>query len=304
MPWKNKVDRALCSSILEAHLSVLKLKEPPPSVIGWTITALQHMYNACTEDATDHVCLRLLARCLTLISVEELERVVHDTQTIATKALVVRCMAVSERRVSVKWLTPCIEWILTADVSEMKRKEFLCCVVGAIIDSDHKRKSDDRLHWFLELIGQYKNAVQHSLQASTHKTFLNCLTTLSIISAALCTVPLLQGLVLSSRTEPTVGQTAENCRSLERLSWLLPLTLSTLLGNEPWSQITGKMLDWLLSLRDNPTVQTHPRQRALIQDTIISMRETDTFKKTAVWTDVIARFHFKWIEQDEEQIEK
>ena len=62
-----------------------------------------------------------------------------------------------------------------------------------------------------------------------------------MISAALCTVPLLQGLVLSSRTEPTVGQTAENCRSLERLSWLLPLTLSTLLGNEPWSQITGKV---------------------------------------------------------------
>lgn len=28
-------------------------------------------------------------------------------------------------------------------------------------------------------------------------------------------------------------------------------------------------------------------------DTIISLRETDTFKKTAVWTDVIARFHSK-----------
>lgn len=39
-------------AILEAHLSVLSLKEPPPSVIGWTITALEHMYNACTEGST------------------------------------------------------------------------------------------------------------------------------------------------------------------------------------------------------------------------------------------------------------
>ena len=41
-------------AILEAHLSVLKLLDPPQSVIGWTITALRHIYNACscTQDIT------------------------------------------------------------------------------------------------------------------------------------------------------------------------------------------------------------------------------------------------------------
>ena len=39
-------------------------------------------------------------------------------------------MAVSERRVSVKWLTPCIEWILTADVSGKKKLLYLTCFVN------------------------------------------------------------------------------------------------------------------------------------------------------------------------------
>lgn len=93
----------LWTTIFEAHLSVLRLKEPPPSVIGWTVTALEHIYNACSEESTvstpayqakflavklnlvlflpqDHVCLRLLARCLALIPVEKLERIVRDSQ--------------------------------------------------------------------------------------------------------------------------------------------------------------------------------------------------------------------------------
>ena len=75
-------------------------------MIGWTIAALEHVYNACAEGRVvsnvysgtvllsqtsiivlfnllvvlsqqDHVCLRLLARCLTI---EKLESIVHDTQ--------------------------------------------------------------------------------------------------------------------------------------------------------------------------------------------------------------------------------
>lgn len=87
---------------------MLNLKEPPASVIGWTITALEHMYNSvCSDDTqvnvvysrdytteghTDDVlnlsllfvsqdnCLRLLARCLALIPVEKLESILRDTQ--------------------------------------------------------------------------------------------------------------------------------------------------------------------------------------------------------------------------------
>jgi len=303
-PWRNGTDCALWTAILEAHFSVLQLKEPPPSVIGWTIAALEHVYNSCAEGRADHVCLRLLARCLTLITIEKLESIVHDTQAIATKALVVRCRAVRDGKAPLKWLTPCIDWILTADLSGEKRKEFLLCVVGVIIDSDYKRKTDEKQHWFLELIGQVKNAVQHSSESSTPKVLFNCFTLLSMISATWSNVPLLQGLVLSPTTEPTVGFTAEYCGWYERLPWLLPLALSTLLKTEPWAQIAGKVLDWLLSLRDELTVRTNGGQRVLIQDTIISLRETDVFKKTAVWTDVIAHFHSKWIEGDNERREK
>lgn len=78
-------------------------------MIGWTIAALEHVYNSCAEGRAvsnvysgtallsqtsiivlfnllvvlsqqDHVCLRLLARCLTLITIEKLESIVHDTQ--------------------------------------------------------------------------------------------------------------------------------------------------------------------------------------------------------------------------------
>lgn len=67
--------------------------------------------------------------------------------------------------------------------SELKRKEFLCCVVGVAIDWDHKRKSaTERQHWFLELIGQFKNAVQQSLEASTHKVLLCLLLSIAISS--------------------------------------------------------------------------------------------------------------------------
>lgn len=34
------------------------------------------------------------------------------------------------------------------------------------------------------------------------------------------------------------------------------------------------------------------------------MRGTETFKKTAVWTDVVGRFHSKFIHQNGEQKDK
>lgn len=48
----------------------------------------------------------------------------------------------------------------------------MLCVVGAIIDSDYKRKTDERQHWFLELIGQVKSTVQHSSESSTPKVLV------------------------------------------------------------------------------------------------------------------------------------
>lgn len=64
---------------------------------------------------------------------------------------------------------------------------------------------------------------------------------LSMVSAAWSDVPILQGIGLSTTTEPTLSLTAEHCGSLERFPRLLPLTLSTLLKREPWTQITGKV---------------------------------------------------------------
>jgi len=289
-PWRNGKDRSLWRAILEAHISVLNLKDPPASVIGWTITALEQMYNACNENTEDN-CLRLLARCLALIPVEKLESILRDTQSVSTKSLVVRCQVVGDGKAPVKWLAPCIDDMLKTDISETKYNELLCCVVRAMIDSGAKIKCAEKQHWFLELIGQFKEALQHS--SSQHKILVNCLTLLSMVCAAWCDVPILQGIGQLSTTEPSFQLTAEQCGSLESFLWLLPLTLSTLVKQEPWTQITGKVLDWLLSLREEHKINTNRVQQALIQDTIISLRETDTFKKTAVWTDVIARFHSK-----------
>lgn len=301
-PWTNETNADLWTTIFEAHLSVLRLKEPPPSVIGWTVTALEHIYNACSEENTDHVCLRLLARCLALIPVEKLERIVRDSQVIGTKALVVRCEAVGAGKVPVKWLMPCVDWVVTANLSEEKCEKFFRCVVGSIIDSDHKRKSDERQQWLLELIGQFKSAVQNSSETWTHQILLNCFTLLSMFSTAWCTEPLLQGLGLSLATKTAGSLTAgQCCGSRDRLPWLLPLTLSTLLKRDSFVQITGKVLDWLLSLRNEPKVQMHVRPLLLIQDTLISLRETDTFRKAALWTDVIAHYRSQWAEENREQ---
>ena len=53
--------------------------------------------------------------------------------------------------------------------TESRRDEFLCCIVGAIVDSDHTLMNDQRQHWFLELIGQFKNAVYHSSVSAIHQ---------------------------------------------------------------------------------------------------------------------------------------
>lgn len=62
-----------------------------------------------------------------------------------------------------------------------------------------------------------------------------------MVCAAWCDVPVLQGIGLLSTTEPSLQLTAEHCGTLERFLWLLPLTLSTLIKKEPWTQITGKV---------------------------------------------------------------
>ena len=46
-------DCTLRSTILEAYLSVLCLKEPPASVVGWTITALGRMFNALGAEKSE-----------------------------------------------------------------------------------------------------------------------------------------------------------------------------------------------------------------------------------------------------------
>lgn len=56
--------------------------------------------------------------------------------------------------------------------SEEKREKFFRCVVGSIVDSDHKRKSDERQQWLLELIGQFKSAVQNSSETWTHQVLV------------------------------------------------------------------------------------------------------------------------------------
>ncbi|XP_044183101.1 focadhesin-like isoform X2 [Acropora millepora] len=300
--WRNETDGSLRRDILEAHLSVLRLKEPPPSVIGWTITALQDLYHSYSESSLDDICLLVLARCLMMIPFDQLENLVEDTKVIAAKTLVVRCMAVGTGKAPMKWLMPCIEWILTGDLSESRRDEFLCCIVGAIVDSDHTLMNDQRQHWFLELIGQFKNAVYHFSGSAIHQMLLNCLTLLSMVCAAWCTESLLQGVVSIGPSTP--DQKRVHCGTLDLLPWLLPLTLSSLLKKDPWLQIRGKVLDWLLSLRDQPQVQRNSQQKMLIQDTIISLRETEPFQKTAVWTDVIAHYQSRLEEEEREEKEK
>lgn len=54
-------------------------------------------------------------------------------QSVNTKALVVRCHAVRDGKAPVKWLSPCLDGILTADITGEKT---LLCVFVCIIYLD------------------------------------------------------------------------------------------------------------------------------------------------------------------------
>jgi len=62
-----------------------------------------------------------------------------------------------------------------------------------------------------------------------------------MVCAAWCDVPILQGIGQLSTTEPLLQLTAQQCELRESFVWLLPLTLSTLIKQEPWTQITEKV---------------------------------------------------------------
>ena len=67
---------------------------------------------------------------------------------------------------------------------------------------------------------------------------------LSMLSAAWSEPGLLQGTRTSDfspMTGPGTSFMEEGGGAMERLSWLLPLTLSALLNQDSWSQITGKV---------------------------------------------------------------
>ncbi|XP_027059446.1 focadhesin-like [Pocillopora damicornis] len=289
--WRKSTDCTLRSTILEAYLSVLCLKEPPASVVGWTITALERMFNALGAEKSESECLRLFSRCFALIPIENVERILPNTQVTNTKDFILRCYAVQDGIAPVKWLAPCIDFILNTDLIGKRNKELFCSVVPLIIDSCTKMKYDERQHWFVELIGQFQNAVQLSSETSSHQTLMNSFTLLSLVSAAWCDLPILQGLELPVSTCPPVD--VECYYSIERFPWLLPLTLSNLLGKEPWKQIAEKVIDWLLSLRGDPRLKTANVHYMLIQDTLISLRETDAYRKPAVWTKLVAKLHRK-----------
>ena len=71
----------------------------------------------------------------------------------------------------------------------------------------------------------------------------NCLTLLSMVCEAWCTDSLLQGLLISSTSQTKGGHKSDHRGTHDKLPWLLPLTLSSLLKKEPWLQITGKVFD-------------------------------------------------------------
>ncbi|XP_038072165.1 focadhesin-like [Patiria miniata] len=299
-----------CEVIVDSLLAALRIPDPAQGIVVILHKAVKDVYSlvpATLQKAHGRV-LAKLAQCLCHLPGQEIDAVTSPlAQNSLLKATFVRSYIVCQGKQSLMWLNPCIDVAMNvADTSQHRSMIWTLLVALAQCDSNRSQHtaSMPRVHWLLELMGHARNIAHAKTQLAPNRPIHTAVQILldvfaaAIVAWSSSDLPLILGLAPSWLTAhhseqgpgkmstSGVGFRVIEQQASEDVLQLLPHSLPLLLKREPWSQITDKVLNWLLDMHDVERDMLSPNTKTHLKATILSLRHTPAFNNPACWTRI------------------
>ncbi|XP_022105848.1 focadhesin-like [Acanthaster planci] len=299
-----------CEVIVDSLLAALRIPDPAHGIVIILHKAVKDIYSlipATLLKAHSRV-LAKLAQCLCHLPGEDIDTVTSPlAQNGLLKSTFIRSYIVCQGKQSLMWLNPCVDVAMNvADSSQRSSLVGMLLVALAQCDaipSQHTAPMH-RVHWLLELMGHTRNVAHAKTQLAPNRPIYKAVQILLDVFATAVVAWSSKDLHLILAIAPSWltaqhGEQGSRKASTSRarfrptehyasedVSELLPYGLPLLLKREPWSQITEKVLNWLLDMYEVEH-DTQPSITKLhLKATILTLRHTPAFKKPASWTRV------------------
>ncbi|XP_012876282.1 PREDICTED: focadhesin isoform X1 [Dipodomys ordii] len=292
----------LCPSALQGLSQAMKLPSPT-----------HHLWNLLSEasgkifDLLPNKILRndielyiSVAKCLSEMTDDAANQVVHITKNNVEKAAFIKLYLVSQGRFPLMSLTDMLSVTVQHHNREILAWMVLHSLYHARIVSHANTGVLKRMEWLLELMGYIRNIAYqstsiHNVALDEALDFLLLIFAAAVVAWADHDAPLLLGLTASwlpwhqengpaGPASSFLGRSPMHRVTLQEALTLLPNSMLLLLQKEPWKEQTQKFIDWLFSIIESPKEALSAKSKDLLKATLLSLRVLPEFKKKAVWS--------------------
>ncbi|KAF6124393.1 focadhesin [Phyllostomus discolor] len=295
-------NRELCLSALQGLSQAMKLPSPDHHLWSLLREATGKIFDLLPSKIrrNDLELYISVAKCLSEMTDDEVNRVAQVTESSIEKAAFVRLYLVSQGRFPLMGLTDMLSVAVRHHEKDTLAWMMLHSLYHARIVSHANTGVLKRMEWLLELMGYIRNVAYQStpvpnVALDEALDFFLLIFATAVVAWADHAAPLLLGLSASwlpwhqenGPAEPAssfLGRSPMHRATLQEALTLLPSSMLLLLQKEPWKEQTQKFIDWLFNIMDSPKEGLSVRSRGLLRATLLSLRVLPEFKKKAVWT--------------------
>ncbi|XP_028364314.1 focadhesin isoform X1 [Phyllostomus discolor] len=295
-------NRELCLSALQGLSQAMKLPSPDHHLWSLLREATGKIFDLLPSKIrrNDLELYISVAKCLSEMTDDEVNRVAQVTESSIEKAAFVRLYLVSQGRFPLMGLTDMLSVAVRHHEKDTLAWMMLHSLYHARIVSHANTGVLKRMEWLLELMGYIRNVAYQStpvpnVALDEALDFFLLIFATAVVAWADHAAPLLLGLSASwlpwhqenGPAEPAssfLGRSPMHRVTLQEALTLLPSSMLLLLQKEPWKEQTQKFIDWLFNIMDSPKEGLSVRSRGLLRATLLSLRVLPEFKKKAVWT--------------------
>lgn len=300
--FKTSSNPELCPSALQGLSQAMKL--PSPSFHLWSLLckATANIFDLLPNKIrrTDLELYISVAKCLSEMTDDEVNRVTQITESSIEKAAFVKLYLVSQGRLPLMSLTDMLCVAVRHQGKDTLAWMILHSLYQARIVSHANTGVLKRMEWLLEVMGYVRNVAYQATPVQNVALdealdFLLLIFATAVVAWADHAAPLLLGLSASwlpwhQENSPAgsassfFGRSPIHRVTLQETLTLLPSSMPLLLQKEPWKEQTQKFIDWLFSIMESPKEALSSESRDLLKATLLCLRTLPEFKKKAVWT--------------------
>ncbi|XP_022258424.1 focadhesin-like [Limulus polyphemus] len=280
------------ATALKGLCEAMLVNDPPQGVtrtLHNTISNIVVGINSHFIQFEDAGLLPLLSECLCQLPDETLDNILshpkkdfgsdcNDFESVYPMTAI-QCELIIKNKRPPSCLNTCVD--ASERLTESEQKRIVQCILkttskARITEDEQSFEPVACLKWFLELLFKIKMYLEGKIKS--------CLVPVSEIIDF--RFQLFAAAAIGwARPDVSVTMWPEGNMSNSLIFTALPTALSLLMAEEPWSQVTEKVLDQLLFLKQNSNTPRH--LRSCVKACLCSLRECHEFSKTSIWTQAV-----------------